>query len=143
MNQRSRGGTPSAFGDTVALPSGSGGVSPHEIPERRSAASAEDHHATDHVEIEPVFNTSTPDSAMPAPTPPNPQPTRWSACRRWNSIALTANMKTRALAPPATKRRTNQAASSRVVGMSASVATDANNATRMTLVDRTRAGATM
>jgi hypothetical protein len=81
--------TDAAFGDGVTRPSGSGDVSPHAMT---SAARADDHHGADHVEIEPVINTSTPESAIPAPTRPNPQPTRWSACRRWDSIALTADM---------------------------------------------------
>ncbi len=86
-------------------------------------------------------NTRTPDRAIPNPTPPNPHPARnWDCPRRCACKALTAIMKTRALAMPATSRRANQMDPSWVVGMSAKVAMRTTNDVRITAAERTTPG---
>ena len=81
---------------------------------------------------------------MPAPTPPNAQPDR--CCRGPRSpvsSALTAIMKTRALAIPATSRSASQAAWFSVAPMSASVTTTRTRPARRASTDRVTAGLTM
>ena len=87
-------------------------------------------------------STSTPEAAIPAPTPPNPCPTRCSLWARSPvSSALAATMNISALAHPATKRSAAHLASPVTTGISASVTTTTISDDRYTARDRSSAGA--
>lgn len=89
-------------------------------------------------------STTAPDSAMPAPTPPKPQPARcWVCARSPVSIAVTAIMNTRALATPAVSRRANQMAWFSVAAISSSVPISTTCPARSTGSERSTAGAAM
>jgi hypothetical protein len=104
-------------------------------------STAADHQESCHVPWRRI-STSTPEAAIPAPTPPNPCPTRCSPWARSPvSSALAATMNTSALAHPAMNRRAAQLASPVSTGISASVATTTISDDRYTVRDRSRAGA--
>jgi hypothetical protein len=77
---------------------------------RASASTADAIQAVRQVPPVRTTSTSTPDSAIPAPMPPNPQPTRYRhSCRNLLSIALDTITNTSAQVRPAMNRSANQA----------------------------------
>lgn len=116
----------------------------HEAAVSSAARAAEAHQAARQSATDRRPRTSRPDSAMPAPTPPNAQPDRWAGCsRRWRWREPTALTKTRALASPASSRSAIHTVVLCVAGMPARVPVSRTRPARGSAGQRTSAGARM
>ncbi|GAA2804401.1 hypothetical protein GCM10010533_48400 [Mycolicibacterium pallens] len=125
--------------DADAVATGAAGIV-QAAAVKTAAAAAEVHQASRHCSL---ASTSTADSAMPAPIPPNPHPARWAGrpcgC---SSKVLTAITNTRALVTPATVRSRTHSTVVSDRGIPARLTTSATSDTRQRTIERATRGHT-